>query len=219
MRKSATVGQLPWQENARHGTTLRWHEKICLSSFCTGGRVIGKSNGRSNRSGDSSWLWPTWSYPDDLTFSVPTLIRQALNRLVGGYAMRTGRSSSGQDCPLSKTSPPEWVRRILPISCSSLGRTDPRMVCPRHEKSCLLRSGLGSNLSWGFDPSWTDGPLTLSDVREDSRELQSFPSSRTTDITLWLIVHCERFGDPPDFSGRQPLKCCRTWEQPSTIGH
>ena len=153
------------------------------------------------------------------TFSVLTLIRQALNRLVGGYAMRTGRSSSGQDCPLSKTSPPEWVRRILPISCSYLGRTDPQMVCPRHEKSCLLRSGLGSNLSWEFDPSWTDGPLTLSDVREDSRELESFPSSQTTDITLWLIVHCERFGAPPDFSGRQPLMCCRTWEQPSTIGH
>ena len=120
-----------------------------------------------------------------------------LTGLSEGTHMRTGRSSSGQDCPLSKTSPPEWVRRILPISCSYLGRTDPRMVCPRHEKSCLLRSGLGSNLSWGFDPSWTDGPLTLSDAREDSRELESFPSSRTTDIILWLIVHCERFGAPP----------------------
>ena len=158
-----------------HGCGWKWCEKVCLSSFCTGGRVIGKSNGRSNRSGNSSWLGQPGAIRTISTLSVLTLIRQALNRLVGGMHMRTGRSSSGQDCPLSKTSPPEWVRRILPISCSYLGRTDPQMVCPRHEKSCLLRSGLGSNLSWGFDPSWTDGPLTLSDAREDSRELSHSP--------------------------------------------
>ena len=76
----ALTGLIAW-----HGTTLRWHEKICLSSFCTGGRVIGKSNGRSNRSGNSSWLGPG-AIRTISTFSVLTLIRQALNRLVGGYA-------------------------------------------------------------------------------------------------------------------------------------
>ena len=121
-----------------------------------------------------------------------------LSGLSEGMHTRTGRPSSGQHCPLSKTPPPKWVRRILPILCSSLGRTDPRMVCPRHEKSCLLRSGLGSTLSWGFDPSGTDGPLTHSDDREGSVELVSFPSSRTTDICLWLNRSLQAIWCPPE---------------------
>ena len=44
-----------------HGCGWKWCEKVCLSSFCTGGRVIGKSIARSNRSGNHSW-----SYQDDL---------------------------------------------------------------------------------------------------------------------------------------------------------
>ena len=37
----------------------KWCEQVCLSSFCTGGRIIGKSIGRSNRSGNHSWFGQT----------------------------------------------------------------------------------------------------------------------------------------------------------------
>ena len=160
-------------------------------------RVFGKSNGRSNRSGNSSWLGQPGAIRTISTFSVLTLIRQALNRLVGGYAYAYRpfqfwtRLSTFQDVSsrMSETYIANFV--FLPRANRSTNGL------PQVRKNCLLRSGLGSNLSWGFDPSWTDGPLTLSDAREDSRELESFPSSRTTDIILWLIVHCERFGAPP----------------------
>ena len=54
-------------------------------------RVIGKSNGRSNRSGNSSWLGQPGAIRTISTFSVLTLIRQALKRLVGGYAYAYNR--------------------------------------------------------------------------------------------------------------------------------
>ena len=69
--------------NARHDSPLA--EDLLEAVSATGGRVIGKSNGRSNRSGDSSWLWPTWSYPDDLyVFCSDLDLDRPLTGLSGG---------------------------------------------------------------------------------------------------------------------------------------
>ena len=57
---------------------------------------------------------PGWANLELSGRSLRFLLRPCLDRPLSGLSegthMRTGRSSSGQDCPLSKMSPPEWVR-------------------------------------------------------------------------------------------------------------
>ena len=133
-----------------------------------------------------------------------------------GMHRRTGRPRSGQDCPLSMPSPPEQEICTLPVSCSLQGEQMHAWSDPG-TKSCLLWSGLLHSVLriWPLRDRWSVNTL---DVREGSEELISFPSSRPTDISLWLNRSMKRFSPPPppppDFSGRQLQTCCQTWEQP-----
>ena len=178
-------------------STGRWGNQLLLDScldrincltwhHSPNGRVIGKSIARSKRSGNYSWLGQPGAIRTISTFSVLTLFRQALIRLVGGYAYAYRPSQF-------------WTRlSTFQDASSRMGETYIAnfVFFPRANRSTnglpQARKILSATvwfrlpLSCGFDPSGTDGPLTHSDDREGSGELVSFPSSGTTDICLWL---------------------------------
>ena len=121
MRKSGNCWTVAWTGLiAYNGTTLR----VTVS-----GKFIARSSGPGTISGLANLALLGRS----LRFLFWPCLDMPLWGLSVGTHRLTGHPSSGQDCPLSTPSPPERGRCTLPVSCFSPGRTDPRMICPRHE--------------------------------------------------------------------------------------
>ena len=175
-----------------HDSPLAWED--LLEQFLPGGRVIGKSNGRSNRSGNSSWLGLyAYAYRPFQFWTRLSTFQDVSSRMGETYIAnflflpRANRSTNGLPQARKILSATVWFR---------------------------LQSVLRI---WPLLDRWSANTFRCPGRKQGTRVIPLFSGHRHNSVAKSFIA--SDLVPPPDFSGRQPLTCCRTWEQPSTIGH